>query len=200
MTLVDRFLERPSVYRLWQAPFAGQKFAQVVRSNDLSKIRRVLDVGCGPGTNREYLSRAEYVGIDINPRYIRRARDGNGGSYIVADVDNLPLAESASFDFILVNSLLHHIPTPQVRVLLRRLAGLLSETGTIHVLDLVVPTHGTVARLLAKWDRGDYPRPWAEWEELLSGPFRPVILEDYSIGVAGLPLWHMLYFQGRTRE
>jgi SAM-dependent methyltransferase len=200
MTFVDRFLECPSVYRLWQAPFARQKFAPVVRSNDLRRIRRVLDVGCGPGTNREYLSHTDYIGIDINQRYIRRARARTGGSYIVADVDNLPVAESAAFDFILVNSLLHHIPTPRVRVLLRRLAGLLSETGTIHVLDLVVPAHGTVARFLAEWDRGDYPRPWAEWEELLSGPFRPVILEDYSIGVAGLPLWHMLYFQGRIRE
>ena len=200
MSFVDRFLEYPAVYRLWQAPFAGQKFAPVVRSNDLRGVRRVLDVGCGPGTNREYLSHTDYIGIDINRRYVRRARAATGGSYIVADVENLPLVEAASFDFILVNSLLHHIPTPRVRVLLDRLAGLLTPTGTIHVLDLVVRRQGTAARLLAEWDRGDYPRPWGEWEELLSHRFRPVIFEDYSIGFAGLPLWHMLYFKGRIRE
>jgi SAM-dependent methyltransferase len=147
-----------------------------------------------------YLSHTDYLGIDINARYLRRARARTGGAYVVADVTELPLAPSASFDFILVNSLLHHISTPYARDLLVCLAGLLSETGTIHVLDLVVRRRGTVAYRLAKWDRGRYPRPRAEWEELLSGPFRPLRFQDYAIGVGGLTLWHMLYFQGQLRR
>lgn len=200
MSLANRFLESPAVYGLWQAPFAKQKFAPVVRTHDLSGVRRVLDVGCGPGTNRDYLNHTDYIGLDINPRYTRRARVRTGGSYIVADVDNLPLANEASFDFILVNSLLHHIPTPQVNQLLERLSGLLTATGTIHVLDLVLPSRAGAARLLAKWDRGDYPRPWADWERLLSRSFEPMVFERYSIGLGRLHLWHMLYFQGRVRR
>ena len=198
MRLVDRFLESPAAYGLWQAPFAAQKFAPVARHHCLSVTDRVLDVGCGPGTNRRHFSRANYVGLDINRRYVRRAQARTGGSYVVADVGNVPLAVSASFDFILVNSLLHHIPTPQVENLLDRLARLLSPTGTIHVLDLVVPRRGAAARLLASMDRGDYPRTRAKLEALLSQRFRPEVIEGYSINVLGLPLWHMIYFRGRT--
>ena len=43
------------------------------------------------------------------------------------------------------------------KIAMDRLAGLLTPTGTIHVLDLVVRRRGTAARLLAEWDRGDYP-------------------------------------------
>ena len=198
MRLVDRFLESPLAYSLWQAPFAGRKFAPIAARVDVSGASRVLDVGCGPGTNRRRFSHASYVGIDLNPRYVRRARARAGGSYVVADVANLPLVQEASFDFILVNSLLHHIPTPQVESLLDRLAGLLAPAGRIHILDLVLAERGTTARLLAQYDRGSYPRAWDDWMALLSRRFRPVVAEAYSIDLLGLPLWHMIYFQGCT--
>ncbi len=198
MKLVDRFLESPLAYSLWQAPFAGRKFAPIAARVDVSGASRVLDVGCGPGTNRRRFSHASYVGIDLNSRYVRRARARAGGSYVVADVANLPLGQSASFDFILVNSLLHHIPTSEVEGLLDQLAGLLAPVGRIHVLDLVLARRGATARLLAKHDRGSYPRPWDDWMALLSRRFQPVVAEGYSIDLLGLPLWHMIYFQGRT--
>ena len=198
MRLVDRFLESPVAYSLWQAPFAGRKFAPIASHVDVSDASRVLDVGCGPGTNRRRFRHASYVGVDLNPRYVRRARARAGGSYVVADVTHLPLAQSASFDFILVNSLMHHIPTPEVEELLDRLAGLLAPAGRIHVLDLVLAGRGTTARLLAQYDRGGYPRPWDDWMVLLSRRFQPVVAEGYSIDLLGLPLWHMIYFQGRT--
>ena len=44
-------MDRVTAYRLWQAPFAEKKLEPLRRHNDLSTIRRVLDVGCGPGTN-----------------------------------------------------------------------------------------------------------------------------------------------------
>ena len=52
MRLVDRFLESPVAYSLWQAPFAGRKFAPIANRVEVSDACRVLDVGCGPGTNR----------------------------------------------------------------------------------------------------------------------------------------------------
>ena len=50
MSLVASILERTFVYRLWQAPFAEQKFAPLLAHNDLKRARRVLDVACGPST------------------------------------------------------------------------------------------------------------------------------------------------------
>ena len=47
-------LESPWVYRVWQAPFAERKLAPLFAHNDVSTVRRGLDVGCGPGTNARH--------------------------------------------------------------------------------------------------------------------------------------------------
>ena len=62
MRLTDQVMENPHAYRLWQAPFAEPKFAPVLAHNDLSRVRRVLDVGCGPGTNTHHFAGADYLG------------------------------------------------------------------------------------------------------------------------------------------
>ena len=74
----DRLLEQPWVYRTWQAPFASAKLRPFLTRIDLSRARRVLDVGCGPGTNAAIFTESEYVGIDINPEYIRTASASAG--------------------------------------------------------------------------------------------------------------------------
>ena len=72
------------VYGLWQRPFAGRKFEPIEHHNDLARVRRVLDVGCGPGTNAARFEAAEYVGLDINPGYVAFARRKYRGSFEVA--------------------------------------------------------------------------------------------------------------------
>lgn len=67
---LTRILEQPLSYRLWQAPFAEAKFAPALRHNDLTRVRRILDVGCGPGTNAHHFEGIDYLGIDLNPRYV----------------------------------------------------------------------------------------------------------------------------------
>ncbi|HXF97663.1 MAG TPA: class I SAM-dependent methyltransferase [Gaiellaceae bacterium] len=66
---VARLLERPTVYLAWQRPFASAKLAPVKRHNDFRRARRVLDVGCGPGTNAAEFAHADYLGIDVNHAY-----------------------------------------------------------------------------------------------------------------------------------
>ena len=78
MNLATSALERTWVYRAWQAPFAGQKFLPVLTHNHMQRVRRVLDVACGPGTNTKFFTSADYLGIDFNERYIRAARKLTG--------------------------------------------------------------------------------------------------------------------------
>ncbi len=125
--LVSRFMEHALAYRLWQTAFAEKKLAPVLADNDLGAVRRVLDVGCGPGTNTRHF-------------------------------------------------------------------------GHVHILELVLPEAPSVARLLTQWDRGDFPRPLAEWRELFTECFQPVVFSPYGLGAFGTTLWNMVYFKGQARR
>jgi len=193
-------MEHTLVYRLWQAPFAERKLAPLFRHNDRSRIRRVLDVGCGPGTNARHFLDHDYLGIDLNPAYIRDAERRFGPRFRVADVTTMRLEPGQGWDCILVNSLLHHLPDDAVDRLLAHLATLLTPDGAVHILDLVLPERFSVARLLARLDRGDYPRPLAKWRELFARHFSLDVFEPYPLGVGGITLWSMVYGRGRPNR
>jgi SAM-dependent methyltransferase len=200
MSVTESLLERSFVYRLWQAPFAAQKFRPVMKHNDLRFVRRVLDVACGPGTNTKHFVHSDYVGIDINERYVQDGRRRHGRTFIAADALNYTAAPADRFDFILVNSFLHHLSSEDVFKILLHLRSLLTEDGHIHILELALPQHRSVARLLARWDRGKFARPLAEWKGIFGRLFEPVVFEPYVLTGGGATLWNMVYFKGRCRK
>src|SRR5260370_6319198 len=108
MRFTSRIMEYTQAYRLWQAPFAEDKFRPVLASNDMREVQRVLDVGCGPGTNAHHFADASYTGIDLNPAYIEYARQHHQGNFVTADATTYRVDPVQHFDFILVNSFLHH--------------------------------------------------------------------------------------------
>jgi trans-aconitate 2-methyltransferase len=192
-------MDRVTAYRLWQAPFAERKLEPVLRHNRIAEMRRVLDVGCGPGTNARHFQDADYLGVDMNPDYIAYARRRWGDRFAVEDVTRMGTPPGGGFDAILVNSLLHHIDDANSRRILAHLARLLTEEGHVHILDLVLPTHPSLSRWIARSDRGDYPRPLAAWREMFEESFETVLFEPYPLGLAGVTLWNMVYFKGRRR-
>ncbi len=131
--LAGRLLEQAPVYRLWQAPFADQKFAPVLAHNQMERVRRVLDVGCGPGTNAKYFAQSEYLGVDINPDYIQDARQRYRREFVACDVRTYRPPAGARFDFVLVNSFLHHLNTSEVESILLHLNTLLTADGHVHI-------------------------------------------------------------------
>lgn len=195
-----RITEIPLAYRILQAPFAERKLAPLYAHTDVARARRVLDVGCGPGTNTAHFAGSDYLGIDISPAYIATARRRHGREFVVADVTSYRIAPNERFDLILANSLFHHIDTDNARRILEHLATLLSDDGHVHIADLVLPERPSISRLLALADRGDYPRPLDEWRELFTSAFEPVVFEPYSLGVGGVTLWNMVFFKGHARQ
>ncbi len=200
MRLAAELLGHPWVYRLWQAPYVEKKFAPILAHNDLSSVRRVLDVGCGPGTNTHHFPGADYLGIDYNPAYIEAARKRHRRNFLVADVTTFTAAPDDRFDFILLNSLLHHLDDPIVRRLLAHLSTLLTDHGHIHIVELILPERPSVARLLARWDRGDFARPLLVWQDLLTEIFHRVVFEPFVLTGLGVNLWEMFYFKGRAKR
>ena len=197
--LIARVMEWPPVYRLWMAPFAEQKLRPIRAHTELTRVRRVLDVGCGPGTNTALFSGSDYLGIDINESYIESARRRHRRTFVTADVTTYRVADHERFDLILVNSLLHHLDDSSTVRLLEHLSGLLTDDGRVHVLELVLPDGPSAARFLARHDRGKFARPLDRWSALLGSVLEPVLIEPYGVGVPGVTLWNMVYFMGRAR-
>ncbi|MGI0149192.1 MAG: class I SAM-dependent methyltransferase [Thermoplasmata archaeon] len=181
------------------APFAEKKLAPVRRHNDFSAIRRVLDIGCGPGTNTRNFTHADYLGLDLNAAYIAYARRLYGREFVATDVRSYIPASGVHFDFILANSFFHHIDLAGTRQILSHLATMLTDDGHVHILDLVLPETAGFTRSLARWDRGDYPRDLEEWRGIFLEFFEPVVFEPYPVGLFGLTLWNMIYFKGKGR-
>lgn len=199
MGLAETLLEQSFVYRGLQAPFAEQKFAPVLVHNDLTRVRGVLDVACGPGTNTKHFAHTRYLGIDFNERYIRDARRRHARDFLVADARTYASTPQDRFDFVLVNSFLHHLNTSDVLGILSNLRSLLTDDGHIHMLELVLPPGRSISRMLAHWDRGKFARPLEEWRVLFGQLFEPVVFEPYPLKGMGATLWNMVYFKGKAR-
>jgi SAM-dependent methyltransferase len=159
-------------------------------------VRRVLDVGCGPGTNAAQFAQADYVGIDINENYLQVARTKHKGRFIGADLERADLNELGVFDTVIVNSFLHHLCDESVHRVLRQVHERLEPDGRVHILELVDPKRFSMATLMAALDRGEYARPLTTWLGLFSEHFDVVEIESYFFGRG---LWAMVYFQGRRR-
>ena len=198
MKLTDRLLEQPIVYRTWMAPFAEAKLAPMRAHTDFTKLKRVLDVGCGPGTNAPHFAHADYLGVDINPQYVADAAKRYGRAFLAADITTYQVTGDP-FDCILVNSFLHHVDLDSTHRILAHLPSLLPADGFVHIIELVLPPKASPSRLLAKLDRGDFPRPLEEWRSIFNQHFEEVVFEPYSVGLAGVTLWEFVYFKGRKR-
>ena len=198
MKVISAVMNQVTAYRLWQAPFAAKKLAPVRRYNDIGKARRVLDVGCGPGSNTAYFNQSDYLGLDWSQTYIDYARRRFNRDFVVTDVCSYQPPPGVLYDFILVNSFLHHIDDENSLQILSRLRDLLTEDGHIHILDLIMPDDPSIARTLARWDRGDFPRPVEKWRAMFSVNFEPVVVEPYLLTACGITLWKMVYFKGRA--
>jgi SAM-dependent methyltransferase len=191
-------MEKTSVYALWQAPFAQDKVRPLLRCTDVTKVRRVLDVGCGPGTNAGLFAGTDYLGIDINPNYIESARRKHGRKFVVADVTTYDDGALGKFDFILINSFLHHLNDEDAHKILARVAQLLTGDGHAHILELVSPQDHSIAQFLVRADRGKHSRPIEGWRRIFDQHFNVIVFEAYSLNLLGIKLWNMVYCKGKA--
>jgi ubiquinone/menaquinone biosynthesis C-methylase UbiE len=121
-------------------------------------VRRIVDLGCGSGTIAlllaERLPDAEIVGVDLAGSMLRLARRKISAaglearvSVVQEDVKGSSLG-TGSFDLVLSNSTLHHLPDPQR--LLAEMRRLGRAGAGILLVDLARPESPEAARAIVE--------------------------------------------------
>lgn len=194
--MIDQILRHPAIYRAWQAPFVNQKLKPFLANSSIAPEDRVIDVGCGPGTNAGIFSAKGYVGADLSPEYVASARERfPHHQFEVWDITK-PGPDFGIFDLALINSVFHHLSDVETETVLKSLPELLRPGSPIHIMDLVLPPDRSLARVLAKLDRGEYPRSLEHWRALMGGLLDVKIFEPFQTGLVGRRMWDMIYVQG----
>jgi len=180
-----RVLELSGVYELCQRALGGR----AARDRFVREFVRpepgvrILDVGCGAGSLLDHLPRSvEYVGYDLNPRYIAAAREryGDRGRFFQARVgDPLPL-EHGAFDLVVAKAILHHLDDQEADQLIATARLQLRPGGALVTIDPVFhESQSLVARALISRDRGRSVRTPEGYRQLVTAHFES--LEDHLL-------------------
>jgi trans-aconitate methyltransferase len=148
----DRMQERYLVRR-------NERFATLIGLIGATQahVKRVLDLGCGPGTLTlailEAFPEAEVYGIDFDPSVLvlaqaRLARSGDRVHLLRADLRQPSWAETlpTPMDAVISATALHWLEPDALAALYRRTAGLLRPGGILLNADHVGSEHGAVQR------------------------------------------------------
>jgi hypothetical protein len=76
----------------------------------------------------------------------------------------------------------------------------MTEDGHVHIIELVLPSKFSVAWILAKADRGEFPRAIGEWDSIFSEFFDKVVFEPFNVDWFGISFWNLVYFKGRAKR
>ena len=103
----------------------------------------VLDIGCGPGLYYPALITnhpdVQYTGIDLLASMLdNHPAKTDDAQLVLGDVQRLPFADN-TFDVVLANHILHHVPDVEVAVVemkrvLKPSGVLLSATNSVHTM------------------------------------------------------------------
>jgi ubiquinone/menaquinone biosynthesis C-methylase UbiE len=130
---------------------------ELVSAANIEPGHHILDIGCGTGTLVVKLKQqhpsAQVVGIDPDPKALRRARikATRAAASVQLDAgfaDELPYEEK-SFDRVFSSFMFHHLNEQERKKMLREVLRVLRAGGSFHLLDFVMDnaSHGFFDRL-----------------------------------------------------
>jgi ubiquinone/menaquinone biosynthesis C-methylase UbiE len=167
-------------------------FIRGILENDFKAIRRVirrdlspgrglrsLDLGCGPGAFADLFLGDDYVGVDLNARYIDHARRTRKGTFLLGDARKVDLPDSR-FDQVLIFGLLHHLPDDHARQVLAEATRLLARGGRILAIEDIpaVSKLNVIGHLIHSVENGEHIRPTEEYRKLYAEDGRRIEKEE----------------------
>jgi ubiquinone/menaquinone biosynthesis C-methylase UbiE len=174
--VVERISDHPVLFiffrSLLENDFAAIR-ALIRKDLALGRGLRSLDLACGPGAFADLFQGDDYVGVDLNTRYIDHARRTRKGTFVVGDARKLELPE-ARFDQILIFGLLHHLSDGDVRAVLAECRRLLVPGGRVLAIEDIpaVSKLNLIGHLIHEVENGEHIRPADDYRRLYSEAMR----------------------------
>jgi SAM-dependent methyltransferase len=180
MRQLTRILDLAGSYRLLgkiACVVTNARVAYARQYLDVKPGERVLDLGCGPGDILSALPDCEYIGIDLEERYIDAAkkRFGGRGTFRCEPLEHFVLEAPESFDLVMANGVLHHLDDPKADAMLRLAARAMKRDGRMVTLDgCYIQGQSRIAKALLRRDRGKFIREASAYLKLANRHFKDV--------------------------
>ena len=160
----------PRVYDWIQILATGGFLYKVSKELTFLNGQSVIDVGCGTGTLLDYLTPKDYLGVDVNPDFIKLAQE----KYPTYEFKVLDMIKEKfpkkNFQYIFIMNVLHHLGDDKI---LQMFAKIKKRQGFQELVIVESKPKNFLGKILGNFDAG---RNFREYNDLLK-----IIKEDYKI-------------------
>lgn len=151
----------PRMYRLFVRPKWVTKLYIRDTLNNMFDFNEkiIMDFGCGTGSCSQMFAPENYIGADCDYRRVLYARHLYPEySFRALEDGNLPVPDS-SIDYIVIISVLHHIPTQELKQYLEEFRRVLKNGGSIIAMEPCYRYNSHLCNyFMSVFDKGKYIR------------------------------------------
>lgn len=120
--------------------FSEYKVKEISRIENVSAVKRILDLGCGDGNSArffyQYFNRSQIDGIDVSADSVEVAKKRGipSASFCSYDGEHIPFEDNA-FDICLIATVMHHIRFEHHEDLMHEVKRVLKPSGRIYIFE-----------------------------------------------------------------
>jgi len=161
------------VYKNLVVPLQGKETFKFV-DDHYNKGDKVLDFGCGIGSNSKLFHHNDYMGVEVDESRVLSSRLKYPKSkfeqipFISSPSDKIPF-EDNSFDLVFISLCLHHIDSNTCKLLLKEFSRVLKHNGKIIGIEPCIISEKYFSNIFMNIiDAGDYILPIEEYKQIYS--------------------------------
>lgn len=148
-------------------PVTELGWSSLIRKN-LTKEDFVLDYGCGVGFFCKLFNKKKYVGMEINKKFLNRAKIVNKGYNFISINEHELNKYKKKINAVLVNNVFHHLSNKQVHDALKLIGRNSIKKTKILIIEPTLPKKiFSLQFFLKALDIGNYIRTSNEYKKLL---------------------------------
>jgi len=181
------------VYKNLVVPLQGKETFKFVNDH-YNKGDKVLDFGCGIGSNSKLFDHDDYIGVEVDESRVLSSRLKYPKSkfekipFISTSDDKIPF-EDNSFDLVFISLCLHHIDSDTCKLLFKEFSRVLKDSGKIIGIEPCILSGKYFSNIFMNIiDAGDYILPIEKYKRIYSSEAFKV--KDINIvNTFGYHLW-----------